>query len=369
MESEQDTNFDTRSISESITTESFDEWYTEHTFAQNLKNGTPWRNRADRVPEPEEHYPHQLLQCHRKIYYRQLNAPEETASPDGLFWMGSRIEEDVMLPYLEWLVSPQYYVGNSFWVSYDFSVDGTDLIIKGSTDPLVVDEQSSPQLLTEVKTKASLTDFERPPARHKAQLHAYLYGLSQESDDSVTEGVLIYVDRKTFAIRSVRVPFDVDFWRDTVLDWMTTQTEYRRVEHLPPGEPTYEGECTYCSFRQRCGEGEEQFEDLGVTGFVPLYVKYPRSKVQDHLDAHDQDQVKLTPALAHRYPDLAEDYDVHQWHCTVCSTAHQWNGVEWDGNVEQPPLCPECRANDIPAPLTGPAPSASGSSTMEETDA
>lgn len=348
---------DAHAISESITAESFDDWYREHTFAQNLRDGKPWRNTVSPVTEPEVHYPHQLNQCQRKIYYQRQNAPEESADPHGIFWIGTQIEEDIILPYLESLIPSELYIGNSFWVSYEICVDGTELTIRGSTDPLVVDEQNVPRLLMEVKTRSSISDLEKPLKRHKAQLHAYLYGLSQEYEETLTEGVLIYVQRKTFEVRAFSTPFDVDFWCETVLEWMTTQTKQLNDEQLPPGKPEYQGECRYCSYRNRCGRGEAEHKDLDAIGFLPLYPEYTRSKVKDHLEARGDEGAKLTPSLAHQFPSLAKQYAVHDWRCTCCGTHHNWNTVDWDGDVENPPLCPECRGRGIPAPLEEPIPS------------
>ena len=57
-----------------------------------------------------------------------------------------------------------------------------DLVLKGSTDPVVVDADGTPVLPTEVKTKNSLEYLDEPNEHHKAQLHAYMLGLSQKYD-------------------------------------------------------------------------------------------------------------------------------------------------------------------------------------------
>jgi CRISPR-associated exonuclease Cas4 len=85
---------------ESISNKSFRDWYHEYQYAQNFREGKPWRNSASCQKPPNQHNPSQLKQCHRKIYYQRLNAPEERAEPHGVFWLGTRIEEDIILKWL-----------------------------------------------------------------------------------------------------------------------------------------------------------------------------------------------------------------------------------------------------------------------------
>ena len=64
---------------------SFTDWLAEQRVKENLREGQPWLNKPPRITDVRRVSPSQLLQCHRKIYYRQLNAPEETEDPDGIF--------------------------------------------------------------------------------------------------------------------------------------------------------------------------------------------------------------------------------------------------------------------------------------------
>jgi hypothetical protein len=72
-------------IVEQIDAEGLEEWYREREFARNIRDGQLYFSGPSQVPDPERHSPSQLMQCHRKIVYRQENAPEETADPEGIF--------------------------------------------------------------------------------------------------------------------------------------------------------------------------------------------------------------------------------------------------------------------------------------------
>jgi CRISPR-associated exonuclease Cas4 len=101
-------------LRDALTSERFDECYQEREFRKNIENGTPYFNGSGNVSVPERHSPSQLLQCHRKIFYRQCNAPVEKPDPDGIFWFGSRFEEDIVFPFLERAVTgANTYVRNS----------------------------------------------------------------------------------------------------------------------------------------------------------------------------------------------------------------------------------------------------------------
>jgi CRISPR-associated exonuclease Cas4 len=139
-----------------IGAESFEEWYAEREFARNIREGRPYFNGPSPVPDPERHSPSNLLQCHRKVAYRQANAPEESEAPEGIFWSGRLFEEEVAVPYLRDVVAGEdTYIRNSMWI--DDSVEtpnGEELRFRGSTDPVLVDRESEPLLVTEVKTKS-----------------------------------------------------------------------------------------------------------------------------------------------------------------------------------------------------------------------
>lgn len=174
-----------------IDAKSFDDWYREREFAQNIREGRPYFNGPDRIPRPERHSPSQLNQCHRKIYYRQLNAPEEQADPQGIFWTGTKFEEELVVPYLESIVGSGEYVRNSMWVDTTCETNAGEIQIKGATDPVIVNGESEPLLLTESKTKGSVDHLTEPDTHHKAQAHAYMYGLTQKYARRVTDAILI----------------------------------------------------------------------------------------------------------------------------------------------------------------------------------
>jgi CRISPR-associated exonuclease Cas4 len=176
---------------ESITAERFDQWYQNREFRQNIRDGKPYFNGASSVPRPERHSPNKLLQCHRKIRYRQENAPEEQDDAEGILWTGRRIEEDIVLPFLQDIINTdQTYVRNSMWIDFNVEMDGIKLRFKGVTDPVLVDKESKPVLPTEVKTTSSLEYKQSPNRHHRAQFHAYLAGLSKELEEELAGGNL-----------------------------------------------------------------------------------------------------------------------------------------------------------------------------------
>lgn len=338
--------------------ESFTQWQQHREFRQNIKSGKTWFNLPPPEKPPERHSPHQLNQCHRKIYYQQLNAPEESEDPSGIFWTGSQFEEEWMMPYLEQVASEVgAYVRNSMWVDYTLDTDAGTIQIRGQTDPVIVDEDSCPILLTEIKTKQSLEYATEPSEHHIAQAYAYLWGLSKEWDVDLVDAVIIYGDRTTLDIKPFHIQFDHDRWENFVVSWADKHTEYRLNQELPPAEPEFDWECQFCSFKHRCGRAKgTQYSDIDAYGLLSLFDKYPEEKVTQYLSSHEG--AKLTPTLASRYPSLTAQYDVYEWACQRCSAIYSFDVVEWKGDTENPPLCPACVNEDVPVPLAEPGPEA-----------
>lgn len=353
-------------VVEAIDQDAFSEWYRTRQIKQHMREGQPWRHTPASLTPPDRHAPHRLLQCHRKTAYATQNAPKEDQQPTGVFWAGTRIEEDLIMPFLEDIAAetadPPAYVQNSMWVDYQLDTRADELQVRGATDPVICTRQGDPLLPTEVKTKQSLSSLDdedpTPADRHRAQLHAYLYGLDQTVSYPVRTGLVIYIDREQHDFRAMTVEFNHEFWEETVREWMATQSTYRLDGTLPPAEPEHGWECDYCSYRQRCGKGDAPYTDQPPDGFLPL-VSYPREQVEPALNA-DSDTEKLTPTLAHQYPELASKYDVSDWECSACDSTFSWDTVEWDGNPTDPPVCPSCADNDWLATLRGPAPAATG---------
>lgn len=322
---------------EAASAEAFDRWYREREFANNIRQGTPYFNGPSNVAPPERHSPSKLLQCHRKQVYDRLNAPEETEDPDGIFWIGSRIEEDIVLPFLRQAVAgPDEYVTNSLWVDFTVETDAGELRIKGETDPVIVDADAVPILPTEIKTKSSVEDVESPNTHHRAQTHAYLKGLSEKHEQNITEALIVYVGRTDLDVRIFEVTFDPVFWTQTVVRWAKQQTTYRLNGELPPAEPEQHWECKFCEYRNRCGQGESEHSDYGPQGFLPGFGDYPREKVVEYLEAHPD--ASLTPVLARTFPELTEEYDCLSWYCRKCESTVDWERVD---NATEP-LCPHC---------------------------
>lgn len=332
-----------KTLSGYINGESFEDWHQERTKMENIRKGEHWKNQPDSTPIARRHNPSKLNQCHRKVFYNQLNAPSEQLDPQGIFWIGSKFETELILPYLEEQVArPGEYVQNSIWVDYSVTLDSGEVRIKGSTDPIFVDSQGKPILLTEVKTKSSIDQLDKPQAHHRAQVHAYLYGLSQKFDEKVTNAVLIYGSRTNLSIRAFPVDFDPWFWSNTVLDWAENHTQFRLGRELPPSDPEFDWECKFCQYKRRCGQTDSAYQDEGPLGFLPLY-RYPKQKVVAHLEANANSELKLTPTIAHHYPQLVTDYTVHDWKCESCEIEYEWDQPDWSGNTKEPPICSSCR--------------------------
>ena len=354
---------DTRigALIDTIDTTTFAEWYREREFKQNIREGQPYFNGPDRIPAPKRHSPSQLNQCHRKIYYRQLNSPEEQPDPQGIFWTGTKFEEELVVPYLQTIVGPDEYVRNSMWIDVTCETDAGEIRIKGATDPVIVDIESEPLLLTESKTKRSLDRVEAPDPHHLAQTHCYMYGLTQKYDHRVTDALLLYGSRTSLDLKAFHIAFDPWFWGETVLGWAEDHTQLRLDEELPAADPELSWECNVCSYRHRCGQAEDtSSRDVDATGFLPRFEEYPREKVREYLDSYDG--ARLTPTLARQYPDLTEEYDVHDWECQKCSSRFPYDEIEVTQDEGEALLCPSCKNDGVPVPLVGPSPSEQNSS-------
>lgn len=342
----------TERISDTITGDAFREWYREHVWAQNIREGKAFFNGPSDPKPARRHSPSQLLECSRKTYYRQLNAPEENEDPDGIYWFGSELEDDLILPFLEDVAGENEYVTNSIWVSFTTQTEVGEIEFRGATDPVIVDREANPLILTEVKSKRSLDNLQSPDERHEAQAHVYMQGLTGEYERDIDEAVIIYISRTTLDLATFHIEFDPDFWTNTVLEWAKNHTSYRIDGDLPPANPRQSWECEYCSFGERCGEGSRELADIGADGLLPLF-RYPRQKLLEYLQANGG---KLTPTLEHYYPKLARQYGVYDWHCRGCGDSFSSQMVEWDGDVSSPPECSECAMEGRVRFLKGPMP-------------
>jgi CRISPR-associated exonuclease Cas4 len=331
-------------IVSNITPTAFQRWYRAQEFKENIQKGQSYFNRPQSPTNPRRHNPSRLLQCHRKTYYTQLNAPAEKPDPNGIFWIGSQFEEELALPFLRDLVNGHTaYVTNSIWVDFTVQSDDSELRIKGETDPVIVDARADPLVLTEIKTKRKVGNLESPNRHHRAQVHAYMKGLSEKFERNITQAVIIYGGRTNLQVQTFPVKFDPVFWRRTVLEWAARHTEYRLRDELPPADPESDWECNVCEYRERCGNGDSKYSDIGPKGFLPGLASYPRSNVVEYLEAHDD--AKLTPTLANQYPELAEDHSVSKWHCRRCDGNFAWDAIEWQSGERERPDCPDCPAS------------------------
>ena len=230
----------TNQLLDAVSSEAFDTWYQERTFRQNIQNGKPYFNGPSKTKPAKDHTPSKLLQCHRKIFYNALNAPAESERPSGIFWIGSQFEEDIALPFLrEAVVSSDEYVTNSLWIEITETTDAGKIRIRGETDPVIVDAEGNPLILTEIKTKQSVDNLTAPDDHHRAQAHAYMKGLSTEYNRPITDTVFLYGSRETLDIKVFHCEFDRSFWQETVVPWLADQTSYRLYVDLPPASPEY----------------------------------------------------------------------------------------------------------------------------------
>ena len=345
-----------RNLIDRVSNQTFGEWYSEQQVKQNVLQGQAYFNTPAPPKDPDRHSPSKLLQCHRKASYSRQNAPKEDAPPQGLFWIGSEFEEQIIVPYLQEAVTTEdTYVQNSIWIDTTVEVGDETLRIRGETDPAIVTIDGEPLLVTEVKTTTSLDHLSGPKPHHRAQLHAYLYALDEEYDHTISEGLVVYGCRTTFDIEVFHVEFDAEFW-SRITEWMVTQAEYERAGELPPADPERDWECSYCSYKHRCGEGDAPFADVGYDGLLPLFAEYDRENLCEYLDGHSEAGAKLTPTLAYEYPELVDEYGVFDWSCPR-GHAHTWDSIDWDGDTDDPPMCPECVDSGNLLTLSGPEPS------------
>lgn len=247
------------------------------------------------------------------------------------------------------------YVQNSIWTDTTISSDGIEIRLRGSTDPAIVTSTGEPVYLTEIKTTTSLDHLTEPKEHHRAQLHTYLYALDENYDHSITEGLIVYGSRKTLDIKVFHVTFNKSFWND-VVQWMARHTAYEEDGELPPADPEREWECSYCPFKHRCGEADTPYSDVGYNGLLPLFDEYDRQNLVEYLEAHTDSEARLTPTLAHTYPDLVETYGAFDWSCPRCDNTYAWNDVDWDGDTTDPPMCSYCLGDGEMLTLSGPNP-------------
>lgn len=357
----------------------FSEWYDDYTHRQNIQDGTPYFNHSDYVPDKERHSPSQLLQCHRKQMYRQLNAPRETDDSAGIFFLGDVLEDLIEKFLIELAGEHDLYIQNEMYIDYTDTSDTPEVRFKGNTDPVVCSYDGLPVFPTEVKSKSesAMEYLDEPSIRHKAQAHAYVKGLNDRLDSLVgdrelTEFAIIYIARESLEVRVFVEEFDPVFW-EYVVEWARNHTEFRSRSDeftvgdgtestavevasdggmsawLPPADPLESWECKYCAYKKRCGRDDSvPVGDLDTKGFLPL-TEYSRSAVEAHVEAYPD--VAFTPTLAYQHPSLlADGRDVALWECRVCGDV-PLDRVGWDGDVDSPPTCPVCESCVLRGPL------------------
>lgn len=331
-------------IAEKITGDRFEEWYADREFAENIKSGQSYFNGPSKFKKPGKFNPSELLNCHRKTYYKKLNAPKEQEAPNAIFYIGSLIEEQLVEEFIsDEVTDEETYQQNDIWVNFSIPSDLGDLEVNGSTDPVIVDENGSAILPTEIKTTSDTEYLDGPKETHKAQAHAYMIGLSQKYDRMIDRAVLMYIGRSNqFDPVRYLLDFDKQFWQNRVIEWMKKNAYYHTFGKLPPAQPERDWECDYCDFKNRCGKGEDFYQNEGPVGFLPVF-EYPQTRVKEYLEEHES--AKLTPTLAHQHPELTDGYDVYNWQCDTCESTFKWDEINWKMG-EKPPKCPDCRPDN-----------------------
>lgn len=336
-------------IRSAITADEFTEWYRERRYTENIKEGKPYFNGPGKIKPADQQSPSKLLQCKRKTIYSQLKAPKETDDPLGIFWIGQQLEDELIFPFIEYAAG-DYYTTNSIWVDFSVSTDAGEVVIRGSTDPVIVDTDSKPILLTEIKSKDSVDHLEKPDEHHLAQAMAYLLGLSEKYEQNINQAVIIYVAKSDLSLKPFFVSLDEDFWEERVLPWISDVKAYRLENELPPATPEFDWECNFCPYRERCGRGDREYMDMPATGLLPLF-EYPKQSTIDYLETHEEEE--LTPTLANLHPELVDRFDVQDWHCDGCNSTFPWDAFEWSSDSVTPIKCPQCEKDGSVRYLSG----------------
>lgn len=361
----------------------FDEWYREYKHRENIRGGTPYFNHNDYVPDADRHSPSQLLQCHRKQIYRQINAPRETENADGIFYIGDVLEELIEEFLVDLASEHGLFVQNGMYINLEETSSEPAIRFKGETDPVICGHDGLPVFPTEVKSKSedAMEYLDGASTRHRAQAHAYVKGLNGRLDElagdrRLNEFAVIYIARESLEVRVFVEEFDPEFW-ESVVEWARNHTKYRERSDefttgegevvradgtgtdsvsaegdgawLPPADPLEDWECGYCAYKKRCGKDDSvPIGDLGGAGFLPL-TEYSRASVEAHMEAYPE--VALTPTLAYQHPSLLSGgHEVSPWQCRECGDV-PLDRVGWDGDVDDPPRCPECESCSLRGPL------------------
>ncbi len=338
---------ETAELIDEINETAFERWYERRRRRLRIRDrGSLSREDTDAGATA---WPSALWKCTRRRYYDEHDAPKEGRLPRGRFWVGRQVETELVIPFLDSrLEDDSHYVQGSVWVEIPLEDEGGTVTLRGCTDPCIVDANGNPLLVTEVKT-CDPPHRDAPADHHIRQLQAYLGAFRELDQTSEPTGVVLYVDRRDFTLRSFEVPFDPTIWKEV----RCQAREHRDIvgsDQLPPANPEYDWECDVCPYRHRCGESTMPFADRPEKGFLPLLETYTRSAVREHLAAHST--VDLTPTLADRFPELAEHATVVPWTCGRCAAAI--SSFDRTYHPGDRPLCPHCAEAGSIVELTPP---------------
>ena len=337
-----------KSIVEAISSEDFGIWKKQREIQNKIESGNSILKKSDQTNTCSK-----LLQCHRKLIYRENNSPAENTVANEILWYGGHFEENLLLPYIRQKLSEKgLYVASSVYIDFSYTLEENTLQFTGVTDPVIINKKGDPILATEIKTKKSIKYTDEPSEHHVAQLYTHLLGISLKFDVKVDRGLLIYASRRSHRLKIFTVKFDAFFWERRVGSWIAEHTKYRRLNQLPPPDSEFNWECDLCSFKQRCGKGELSYENVGTFGLLDNYSGYKESQLIDYLEAHN---AKLTPTLAQQYSELGERYGVYDWYCKTCNNFVTWKNEHANSNADEL-LCPSCAEINTLSSLSDPTP-------------
>lgn len=231
--------------------------------------------------------------------------------------------------------------------------------VGGTIRLLVALTHDAESVASDTKAASFVRDdnLDGPNRHHRMRDHAYIHGSLEKYDRTVEDTVIIYGRRISMGVQVFEEPFSPAFF-EYVIQGVATHIQYRDSGTLPPADTVYGWECSFRSFKNRCGQSDRFFSDVGSIGLLPLVKGCSHECIVEHLDSHDG--ARLTPTLARQYPDLTEEYSAHDWECRRCAATYSFRESDKEENLacneeatDAPPR-PDCASENVPIPLRGP---------------
>ncbi|QSG13417.1 CRISPR-associated protein Cas4, RecB family exonuclease (plasmid) [Halapricum desulfuricans] len=73
---------------------------------------------------------------------------------------------------------------------------------------------------------------------------------------------------------------------------------------------------------------------------MPGVEDYRKQQVREYLEFDEA--AKLPPTLATMYPELADEFEVKEWHCPECDHTKTWSEVSEPPDADSEPICDQC---------------------------